>query len=69
MMRLIKILTPLVAGLSIFSTPAMAQTVPEHGVFVLNSLLFLIGGFSFGIIEFVDTFSQRPDIEEHRSRR
>ena len=45
MMRLIKILTPLVAGLSIFSTPAMAQTVPEHGVFVLNSLLFLIGGF------------------------
>ena len=45
MMRLIKILTPLVAGLSIFSTPAVAQTVPEHGVFVLNSLLFLIGGF------------------------
>ena len=45
MMRLIKILTPLVAGLSIFRTPAMAQTVPEHGVFVLNSLLFLIGGF------------------------
>ena len=45
MMRLIKILTPLVAGLSILSTPAMAQTVPEHGVFVLNSLLFLIGGF------------------------
>ena len=30
---------------SILSTPAMAQTVPEHGVFVLNSLLFLIGGF------------------------
>ena len=45
MMRLIKIFTPLVAGLCIFSTPAMAQTVPEHGVFVLNSLLFLIGGF------------------------
>ena len=45
MMRLIKIFTPLVAGLSILSTPAMAQTVPEHGVFVLNSLLFLIGGF------------------------
>ena len=44
-MRLIKILTPLAAGLSIVSTPAMAQTVPEHGVFVLNSLLFLIGGF------------------------
>tara|TARA_B100000963_G_scaffold104238_1_gene90275 strand:- start:1690 stop:3012 length:1323 start_codon:yes stop_codon:yes gene_type:complete len=45
MMRLIKIFTPLVAGLSIVSTPVMAQTVPEHGVFVLNSLLFLIGGF------------------------
>tara|TARA_B100001057_G_scaffold389588_1_gene397383 strand:- start:854 stop:2176 length:1323 start_codon:yes stop_codon:yes gene_type:complete len=45
MMRLIKIFIPLVAGLSILSTPAMAQTVPEHGVFVLNSLLFLIGGF------------------------
>ena len=45
MMRLIQIFTPLVAGLSIFSSPAMAQTVPEHGVFVLNSLLFLIGGF------------------------
>ena len=44
-MRLIKIFTPLVAGLSIVSTPVMAQTVPEHGVFVLNSLLFLIGGF------------------------
>ena len=45
MMRLIKIFTPLVAGLSMLSTPALAQTVPEHGVFVLNSLLFLIGGF------------------------
>ena len=45
MMLLSKILTPLVAGLCVLSTPAMAQTVPEHGVFVLNSLLFLIGGF------------------------
>ena len=44
-MLLTKILTPLVAGLCVLSTPAMAQTVPEHGVFVLNSLLFLIGGF------------------------
>ncbi|MEC8127485.1 MAG: ammonium transporter [Pseudomonadota bacterium] len=26
------------------ATPALAQEVPEHGVFVLNSLLFLIGG-------------------------
>lgn len=44
-MRLTKIFAPLVAGLCVFSTPALAQTVPEHGVFVLNSLLFLIGGF------------------------
>jgi Amt family ammonium transporter len=27
------------------ASPAFAQTVPEHGVFILNSLLFLIGGF------------------------
>ncbi len=34
-----------VAGIGILSSmPAMAQEVPEHGVFVLNSLLFLIGG-------------------------
>ena len=45
MMRLIKIFIPLVTGLCVLSAPAMAQTVPEHGVFVLNSLLFLIGGF------------------------
>ena len=42
MMRLIQIFIPMVAGLFIFSAPAMAQTVPEHGVFVLNSLLFLM---------------------------
>lgn len=28
-----------------FTSPVMAQEVPEHGVFILNSLLFLIGGF------------------------
>ena len=44
-MRLSKSLIPLVAGLSVLSTPALAQTVPEHGVFILNSLLFLVGGF------------------------
>ena len=27
------------------ASPAFAQTVPEHGIFILNSLLFLIGGF------------------------
>ena len=30
---------------SIISTPLMANEIPEHGIFVLNSLLFLIGGF------------------------
>ena len=44
-MRLRKSLIPLVAGLSVFTTPAFAQTMPEHGVFILNSLLFLVGGF------------------------
>ena len=28
-----------------FSNTAFAQDVPEHGIFILNSLLFLIGGF------------------------
>ena len=27
------------------ATPALAQEVPEHGVFILNSLLFLMAGF------------------------
>jgi len=30
---------------SFVATPAVAQEVPEHGVFILNSLLFLMGGF------------------------
>ncbi len=29
---------------ALLATPALAQEVPDHGVFVLNSLLFLIGG-------------------------
>ena len=44
-MRLRKSLIPLVAGLPVLTTPAFAQTMPEHGVFILNSLLFLVGGF------------------------
>ena len=34
-------------GLSLagLSQPAFAQEVPEHGIFILNSLLFLVGGF------------------------
>ena len=30
---------------AMLATPALAQEVPEHGVFILNSLLFLVGGF------------------------
>ena len=28
------------------ASPAFAQTVPEHGVFILNSVLFLLCGCS-----------------------
>ena len=28
---------------ALLSTPAMAQEMPEHGVFIMNSLLFLFG--------------------------
>ena len=34
-----------IAGFGVLlSTPAMAQEMPEHGVFIMNSLLFLFGG-------------------------
>ncbi|MEL6425121.1 MAG: ammonium transporter, partial [Pseudomonadota bacterium] len=33
------------AVLSVAALPAFAQEVPEHSVFVMNTLLFLIGGF------------------------
>ena len=29
----------------LMATPALAQEVPEHGVYILNSLLFLMAGF------------------------
>jgi Amt family ammonium transporter len=35
----------LVTTMSLFSSPALAQQLPEHGIFILNSLLFLIAGF------------------------
>ena len=36
----------LIAGATLaVASPAFAQEVPEHGIFILNSLLFLIGGF------------------------
>ena len=31
--------------LGLMATPALAQEVPEHGVYILNSLLFLMAGF------------------------
>ena len=36
----------LIAGATMaIASPALAQEVPEHGIFILNSLLFLVGGF------------------------
>ena len=36
----------LIAGATTaIASPAFAQEVPEHGIFILNSLLFLVGGF------------------------
>ena len=35
----------LAAVFSLLATPALAQEVPEHGVYILNSLLFLMAGF------------------------
>ena len=39
-----KYVLPAVAA-SLIASPAFAQEVPEHGVFILNSLLFLMAGF------------------------
>ena len=39
-----KFALPAVAA-SLIASPAFAQEVPEHGVFILNSLLFLMAGF------------------------
>ena len=35
----------LFVAVSFVASPALAQEVPEHGIFILNSLLFLIAGF------------------------
>ena len=35
----------LAAVFGMLATPALAQEVPEHGVYILNSLLFLMAGF------------------------
>ena len=39
-----KYVLPVLAA-SLIASPAFAQEVPEHGVFILNSLLFLMAGF------------------------
>ena len=44
MFRLSPSVLALAGAGALLATPALAQEVPEHGVFVLNSLLFLIGG-------------------------
>ncbi len=33
------------AAVAFIATPAFAQEVPEHGVYILNSVLFLMAGF------------------------
>ena len=43
-------LLPLLAALTVAATPALAQeaaatTLPADGVWIMNSLLFLMGGF------------------------
>ena len=43
MSRFLSLLAIAVFG-ALLSTPAMAQEMPEHGVFIMNSLLFLFGG-------------------------
>ncbi|MED5305620.1 MAG: ammonium transporter [Pseudomonadota bacterium] len=45
---MLKSLSPIMAvatGGVLLATPAVAQEVPEHGIFILNSLLFLVAGF------------------------
>ena len=45
-MYLSLIKSTLIAGATMaIASPAFAQEVPEHGIFILNSLLFLVGGF------------------------
>ncbi|MEE2773537.1 MAG: ammonium transporter [Pseudomonadota bacterium] len=44
-MSIFKVTISLCGVLTLIAVPAAAQEVPEHGIFILNSLLFLIGGF------------------------
>jgi Amt family ammonium transporter len=44
MLKSVSSVLAIAAAGAMLATPALAQEVPEHGVFILNSLLFLIGG-------------------------
>ena len=44
MLKSLSSILAVAAGGALLSTPALAQEVPEHGIFILNSLLFLVGG-------------------------
>lgn len=44
MLKSVSSVLAIAAAGAMLATPALAQDVPEHGVFILNSLLFLIGG-------------------------
>jgi len=44
MLRSVSPVLAIAAAGAMLATPALAQEVPEHGVFILNSLLFLVGG-------------------------
>ena len=44
MLKSLSSILAVAAGGALLATPALAQEVPEHGVFILNSLLFLVGG-------------------------
>jgi Amt family ammonium transporter len=45
MIKISKKFVLLALAASMITSPAFAQEVPEHGVFILNSLLFLVAGF------------------------
>ena len=45
MIKKISRYTSVVGALSLIASPAFAQQAPEHSVFILNSLLFLMAGF------------------------
>ena len=44
MLKSVSSVLAIAAAGAMLATPALAQEMPEHGVFILNSLLFLVGG-------------------------